>query len=57
MCGIFGYNSVRQANKKAKSIVDELFLLSESRGKEASGCVLNDGTKINYFKAPIPIVV
>ena len=54
MCGIFGYNSVRQANKKAKTIVDELFLLSESRGKEASGCVLNDGNNINYFKAPIP---
>lgn len=54
MCGIFGYNSVRPIGNKTKDIVDQLFLLSESRGKEASGCVLNDGNKINYFKAPIP---
>ena len=51
MCGIFGYNSINFNGNKTKEIVDELFLLSESRGKEASGCVLNDGHKINYFKS------
>ncbi len=56
MCGIFGYSSINadSVNKNAKKIIEKLFLLSESRGKEASGIALNDGHQINYIKTPFP---
>ena len=56
MCGIFGYNSINQrsVSKNAKKIIEKLFLLSESRGKEASGISFNDGRQIKYLKTPFP---
>ena len=55
MCGIFGIS----VNKKSKierrlfqKSVKHLFLLSESRGKEAAGFAVNYGDNIKVFKAP-----
>ncbi len=57
MCGIFGITINNQSNigpKDCKKIFNKLFLLSESRGKEASGFASNDGCEIKVFKAPFP---
>ncbi len=55
MCGIFGI-SVNKASdiavKDFKRIFSELFILSESRGKEASGFAINNGSTIQVYKAP-----
>jgi glutamine---fructose-6-phosphate transaminase (isomerizing) len=53
MCGIFGLiqkNSTRNSGK----IFRDLFILSESRGKEASGFAIKRDGKINVFKTPFP---
>lgn len=56
MCGIFGFvgkpDSANKANTKA--FLKDLFLLSESRGKEASGLILKKKSTINFLKAPLP---
>ena len=56
MCGIFGFfTNDNDINKKQIStIVDGLFLLSESRGKESSGLSINNGKEIFTYKTPIP---
>ncbi|MCD4674807.1 MAG: hypothetical protein K8S18_02290 [Desulfobacula sp.] len=54
MCGIFGIvynkNSFIDA-KKVLDIVDNLFVFSESRGKEASGFAMRWKNKIEVFKS------
>ncbi|MEO8209862.1 MAG: hypothetical protein ABI840_04845 [bacterium] len=54
MCGIFGLTVAKDSPLKEnfKQILSELFLLSESRGKEASGFALLNDTEIRYLKTP-----
>jgi glutamine---fructose-6-phosphate transaminase (isomerizing) len=56
MCGIFGLvaGDVDLRVSQLKGIVDDLFLLSESRGKEASGIALLINDRIWVYKEPIP---
>lgn len=57
MCGIFGLTISKQSgmdNKICEKIFKDLFVLSESRGKEASGFALSDSKEIKVFKAPFP---
>ena len=54
MCGIFGVVGVLNedfSKKDYKNCLDNLFVLSESRGKEASGFAYKSN-KINYLKTP-----
>ena len=54
MCGIFGIVGEQNENfskKDYKNCLDKLFVLSESRGKEASGFAYKSN-KINYLKTP-----
>ena len=54
MCGIFGIvtkDVTSPANLRL--LVDSLFLLSESRGKEASGLAFLAGDKISIYKQPL----
>ena len=53
MCGIFG---ILQKNKTehAEKMLSELFTLSESRGKEASGLAIEDLDSINVLKTAFP---
>ncbi len=53
MCGIFGLVSLNN-NKNFKKLLAELFKLSESRGKEASGVVFRSKNQIKYIKTPLP---
>lgn len=53
MCGIFGFASRRQDSGFSR-IAKELMLLSESRGKEASGFAAVKGDKIIVHKTPHP---
>lgn len=53
MCGIFGLASGKQSKLSevtAKEIIDRLFLLSESRGKESSGVAVMDEGGILVYK-------
>lgn len=55
MCGIFGINAPSHSglsDKKISEIVKTLFVLSESRGKEAAGIAAVDEHHINIFKSP-----
>lgn len=55
MCGIFGILIGDGSNFSVdllKSIVDNLFRLSESRGKEASGIAVRTGRSITVLKEP-----
>uniref|UniRef100_UPI00404B8161 hypothetical protein n=1 Tax=Flavobacterium sp. TaxID=239 RepID=UPI00404B8161 len=59
MCGIFGIIANKKSKltiDKTKSIAKELFLLSESRGKESSGMAIKNGkdNKIHVMKKSIP---
>jgi hypothetical protein len=62
MCGIFGIVSSKYDNNKLKSIIKRLFILSESRGKEASGFAFlparsdsgEQNGKIAVYKSPLP---
>ncbi len=56
MCGIFGFISHNKSitDDRKIDIVRKLFLLSESRGKEASGFALKTDTNIHVFKNPHP---
>lgn len=55
MCGIFGITlnaKNRLTNTKIKAMISELFLLSESRGKEASGIAIKSDDSIVVLKEP-----
>jgi glucosamine--fructose-6-phosphate aminotransferase (isomerizing) len=56
MCGIFGVSLTNESAIKQhySKIVATLFLLSESRGKEASGFAINNGKELRYLKSPFP---
>ena len=57
MCGILGfYNTSFEQSKSAwyKELVTKLFLLSESRGKEAAGIALADDHRIDVLRAAQP---
>ena len=57
MCGIFGITITKEAElskENYKKILRALFLLSESRGKEAAGFSFNNGKQIRVFKTPFP---
>ena len=53
MCGIFGLVQ-KTRNKDSGKIFRDLFLLSESRGKEAAGFALKIPTSIRVYKTPFP---
>ena len=54
MCGIFGIVTKNVTSPASlRLLVDSLFLLSESRGKEASGLAFLAGDKISIYKQPI----
>ncbi|NJD53885.1 MAG: hypothetical protein FIB07_13575 [Candidatus Methanoperedens sp.] len=60
MCGIFGIavkNDSGINSKQLKSIVTNLFKLSESRGKEAAGIAINSDDEIKVYKCPVPASV
>ena len=52
MCGIFGI--VGSGDASIVRGLETLFLLSESRGKEAAGLALHDGREISVLKEPLP---
>jgi glutamine---fructose-6-phosphate transaminase (isomerizing) len=52
VCGIFGI--VGSADAGLVRGLETLFLLSESRGKEAAGLALHDGREISVLKEPLP---
>jgi len=57
MCGIFGFcvhSSSSLPESTLRSIFRDLFLLSEQRGKEASGFALRNGGSIRVYKSPLP---
>ena len=57
MCGIFGITLTKESDIRAKllqSTTKDLFKLSESRGKEASGLSLLYDNKIKVLKRPMP---
>ena len=56
MCGIFGISVSKDSAVKQhyNKIASTLFLLSESRGKEASGFAINTGIELRYLKSPFP---
>ena len=59
MCGIFGLVTGADSEvtfKDTRTIVNELFVLSETRGKESSGLAVKNSSlgEIGVFKAPLP---
>lgn len=52
MCGIFGLISVKE-NFNSVKIFKDLYLLSETRGKEASGFAVNNKNELRVFKTPV----
>lgn len=57
MCGIFGMILGEECGLNvdgARKAIDKLFLLSESRGKEAAGLALIAGETVQVFKQPLP---
>jgi len=56
MCGIFGYigNKKGVEPAKVKKRISKLFLLSESRGKEAAGIAIKYNGAIKVYKDQIP---
>jgi glutamine---fructose-6-phosphate transaminase (isomerizing) len=57
MCGIFGIVVAENSdcsNEQIDILTRKLFLLSESRGKEASGIAIKKGSSIYVFKQAIP---
>lgn len=55
MCGIFGLVTCRDgySSKLLKKYLDQLFILSESRGKEASGLTIRTSDSLYVLKEPI----
>jgi glutamine---fructose-6-phosphate transaminase (isomerizing) len=56
MCGILGICAPPDFSDrvKIKKNLEDLFVLSETRGKEASGMALFNGKEIRYLKSPFP---
>ncbi len=57
MCGIFGITISNESDlnrDEIRDITDKLFLLSESRGKEASGIVYKSERSVYVCKAALP---
>lgn len=56
MCGIFGIAFLPDFEEKSQvpHLLRSLYLLSESRGKEASGLAIRDGKTLRYAKTPFP---
>lgn len=56
MCGIFGFasNGKNKKSLNANGILDNLYKMSETRGKEASGLIALDSNEIKYIKDSIP---
>lgn len=57
MCGIFGYilgSGSPVSADDLKTTLTRLFLLSEARGKEASGLALSNHQRIQVLKAAVP---
>lgn len=57
MCGIFGFTINKNSDleyEQIKDIFKDLFMLSESRGKEASGFAVVDQSEILVHKTPFP---
>lgn len=57
MCGIFGLFVSKNSNvtqSQVKSIVNQLFSLSESRGKEAAGISIKANNCLHVLKEPLP---
>jgi len=57
MCGIFGFcvhSSSSLPESTLRSVFRDLFLLSERRGKEASGFALRNSGSIRVYKSPMP---
>ncbi len=57
MCGIFGISVCKSEKSDARGvghIVDALFVLSESRGKEAAGIAVDSGRNLRVFKEAVP---
>ena len=56
MCGIFGINlsaDSRISTKEVENLVNKTFLLSERRGKDASGVLSAYQNKIDILKSPV----
>lgn len=56
MCGIFGFISNNNGCEKVlgKKILENLYKLSETRGKEASGLMVSNNQEIHVIKDSIP---
>ena len=56
MCGIFGFVLHRPGltEQRLSNVMERLFLLSESRGKEASGAALLTDSRIEIYRQPLP---
>ncbi|MHC1784661.1 MAG: hypothetical protein AB9891_18245 [Anaerolineaceae bacterium] len=56
MCGIFGFriSSSQIHEKNTQKLLKDLFLYSESRGKEASGISVIADQEIKVIKSPLP---
>ena len=52
MCGIFGFSGNISATSKEIKVLKNLFLLSETRGKEACGMAIDNTKEISYIKTP-----
>ena len=58
MCGIFGFIADRQSgfdNKKIRPLLNKLFLLSETRGKDAAGMALISEKTIKILKRAVRV--
>lgn len=56
MCGIFGVSTNSPhtiGSHRLRTLTDQLFRLSDSRGKEAAGLSVNFGSELNILKAPV----
>ncbi len=53
MCGIFGFSGILNNNSAEMEILRKLFLLSETRGKEACGMAIDNTKEMIYVKLPI----
>lgn len=56
MCGIIGLTFINNSTieqKKIQDIVTQLYILSESRGKEATGIAIRSNARIDTYKSPI----
>ena len=51
MCGILGYLNPKK-NADYSNIIKRLYMLSDNRGKEASGFCVNDKNQLSVYKTP-----